>query len=197
MTIRSLLAVVCLVSIVAWAVAQEQLPATRATDISVEEGWYNVQLQPEPAEDYAGRGDLLVAMTHSIEVFEAAHQGGIFVSSCHSRVGEWFCYLKLDAIEVPSEHRVEFRAQFEDALNPQLLQAGVGGCIGGGSGLRYSYLDLALTDVHRAVPIIRQVLASCRAPLRSWLLFYDDELAREWVGVYQQTPEPPMAAAED
>jgi hypothetical protein len=112
-------------------------------------------------------------------------------------MGEWFCYLKLDAMDVPSEHRVEFRAQFEDALNPQLLQAGVGGCIGGGSGLRYSYVDLALTDVNRAIPIIRQVLASCRAPLRSWLLFFDDELAREWVGVYQQTPEPPLATEEE
>ncbi|HEX5105832.1 MAG TPA: hypothetical protein VFV87_18570 [Pirellulaceae bacterium] len=177
--------------------AHEQLPATRAIDISFEEGWYNVQLEPEPAEDYLRRDDLLVASTHAIEVFQAAHSSGIFVSSCHSRMGEYFCYLKLDADEVPSEHRVEFRSQFEDALNPQLLQAGVGGCIGGGSGLRYSYIDLALTDVNRAVPIIRQVLAHHQAPLRSWLLFFDDELAREWVGVYQHTPEPPLPAEEE
>jgi hypothetical protein len=177
--------------------AHEQLPATRAIDISIEEGWYNVQLEPEPAEDYLHRDDLLVASTHAIEVFQAAHSSGIFVSSCHSRMGETFCYLKLDADEVPSEHRVDFRSLFEDALNPQLLQAGVGGCIGGGSGLRYSYIDLALTDVNRAVPIIQQVLAQHQAPQRSWLLFFDDELAREWVGVYQQTPGPLLPAEEE
>jgi hypothetical protein len=177
--------------------AQEQLPTTRAADISVEEGWYNVKLEPDPADDYIGRGDLVVASTHSIEVFEAAHRGGIFVSACHSRLGEYFCYLKLDASQVPREHVVEFRSNFEDALNPQLLQAGVGCCIGGGSGLRYSYIDLALTDVNRAIPIIRQVLAHGRAPLRSWLLFFDDELAHEWVGVYPQSPEPPLPVEEE
>jgi hypothetical protein len=177
--------------------AQEQLPATKAADVSVEDGWYNVKLEPEPAEDYLGRGDLVVASTHSIEVFQAAHTSGIFVSSCHSRIGEYFCYLKLDASEVPTEHVVEFRAQFEDALNPLLLKSGVGGCIGGGSGLRYSYIDLALTDVNRAVPIIRQCLAQGGAPLRSWLLFFDDELAREWVGVYPETPEPPLPPEDE
>ena len=177
--------------------AYEQLPTTRAADISVEEGWHNFKLQPEPAEDYIGKSDLVVGSTRSIEVVQASFASGIFVSSCHSRMGEYFCYLKLDASDVPSEHVVEFRSNFEDALNPQLLQAGVGGCIGGGSGLRYSYIDLALTDVNRAVPIIRQVLAQGRAPLRSWLLFLDDDLAHEWVGVYPQTPEPPLPPEEE
>jgi hypothetical protein len=172
--------------------AHEQLPAMRATDISVQEGWYNAKLEPEPADDYIGRSDMVVASTHAIEVFQAAHGRGIFVSSCHSRMGEYFCYLKLDASDVPTQHVVEFRGNFEDALNPQLLQAGVGGCIGGGSGLRYSYIDMALIDVNRAVPIIRNCLAQGRAPLRSWLLFLDDEFAHEWVGIYPQTPPPPM-----
>jgi hypothetical protein len=65
--------------------------------------------------------------------------------------------------------------------------------IGGGSGLRYAYIDLALLDVKRAVPVIRQVLSDCRAPLRSWLLFHDDDLAAEWIGIYRQTPPPPLA----
>jgi hypothetical protein len=169
----------------------EQLPATRSEDISFEDGWSNVQLEPEPAEDYPARTDLAVASTKAIEQLETHHRGLIFSSACFSRVGEWFCYLKLDASDVPRENIVEFRSLIEDALNPALLQAGVGGCIGGGSGLRYSYIDLALTDISKAVPIIRQVLAAQRAPLRSWLLFFDDDLGREWVGIYQQTPEPP------
>ena len=97
---------------------------------------------------------------------------------------------------MPTEHVVEFRSNFEDTLNPQLLQAGIGGCIGGGSGLRYSYIDLALTDLGGAVPIIRQILAARRAPLRTWLLFLDDDLSREWVGLYAQTPEPPFPPAD-
>ena len=175
---------------------QEQLPAAKMHDISVGDHWSNVELSPEEADDYPSRQDLIIASTPSIELFRAAHGGMIFTSSCHSRFGELFCYLKIDGIDVPRQKFVDFRANFEDALNPVLLQAGVGCCIGGGSGIRYSYIDLALSDVNRAVPIIRQVLAGRRAPLRSWLLFFDDELSREWVGIYATTPEPPMVEKE-
>jgi hypothetical protein len=121
----------------------------------------------------------------------------IFTSSCHSRFGELFCYLKIDGIDVPRERFVEFRSDIEDTLSPALAQAGVGCCIGGGSGIRYSYIDLALTDVNQAIPIIRQVLSARRVPLRAWLLFFDDELSHEWIGIYAQTPEPPMPVEEE
>lgn len=175
---------------------QEQLPPARMHDISVGDDWANVQLEPQEADDYPGRTDLIVASTQSVELFRAAHSSMIFTSSCHSRFGELFCYLKIDVSQVPRENIVEFRSQFEDALNPALEQAGIGCCIGGGSGIRYSYIDLALADVNQAVPIIRQVLAARRAPLRSWLLFFDDELSREWVGIYATTPEPPLPVEE-
>jgi hypothetical protein len=176
---------------------QEQLPERMMQHIEEGQDWGNAQLDPpEAADDYPGRSDLMVASTHSFDLFQAAHSGQIFVSACHSRFGETFCYLKLDASDVPSSKIVEFRSTFEDALNPALVQANAGCCIGGGSGRRYSYIDLALTDVTKAVPIIRQVLGQRRAPARSWLLFFDDELAREWIGVYANTPEPPMPAEE-
>ena len=175
---------------------QDQLPQAKMHDLSVGSEWANIELSPEPADDYSGRSDLLVASTQSVELFRAAHCGMIFTSSCHSRFGEQFCYLKLDGSDVPREKFVDFRSQFEDQLDPALTQPGVGCCVGGGSGLRYSYIDLALTDVNAAIPIIRQVLASQRAPLRSWLLFFDDELSHEWVGIYATTPEPPLPAEE-
>ena len=175
---------------------QEQLPAVRTQDIDVGDQWANAQLSPEPADDYPGRQDLLVASTQHLELFEAAHSHYPFASACHSRVGEIFCYLKIDGEDVPREDFVEFRAVFEEALNPQMIQAGVGCCIGGGSGLQYAYIDLAITDINRAIPGIRQIMAQHRAPLRTWLLFFDDDLAQEWIGIYPQTPPPPMPSED-
>ena len=176
---------------------QDQLPQAGSVDISMEEGWSNVEFRrPEEATDYPDRDDLIVASTHNVDLFQAQHGGGLFTSACHSRFGELFCYLKLDGRAVPRGQFVDFRAGFEDALNPALTQAGVGGCIGGGSGLRYAYIDMALTDVNRAIPIIRQIMTEQRAPLRSWLLFFDDELSREWVGIYPHGPPPPMRAED-
>ncbi|MCU0880329.1 MAG: hypothetical protein MUF06_21370 [Pirellulaceae bacterium] len=176
----------------------DQLPTQKLAEVAKESPeWSSVTLEPEEQrEDYVGRTDLIAATVLDIEMFRAAHTGMIFTSACHSRMGEWFVYLKLDALEVPNEERVDFRAEFEDALDPALLEAGAGCVIGGGSGLRYSYIDLALSNIQQAVPIIRRVLAAGRAPLHSWIQFFDDDLAAEWIGIYAHTP-PPLLSLDD
>jgi hypothetical protein len=177
--------------------ALDQLPEKRMQDVSVGDDWATIKFDPpEAADDYAGRSDLLVASACNVELFEAMHSGSLFTSACHSKMGELFCYLKLDAGDVPKERLVAFRSELEDVLNPALIEANGGCCIGGGSGLRYAYIDLALTDLAKSIPIVRQTLAQHRAPLRSWLLFYDDDMAGEWVGAYAQTPPPPQEAPQ-
>ena len=176
----------------------DQLPSSRATDISVEGQWAGLEFEPpEPASDYPLRSDLVVASTNNCELFQAFHSGQSFTSTCHSKIGETFCYLKLDAAEQSARDIVGFRAKFEEALNPALLEANAGCCIGGGSGLRYAYIDLALADVKRAVPILRKILPEHDASLRSWLLFHDDDLAAEWIGMFRETPPPPQATDDE
>jgi hypothetical protein len=176
----------------------DQLPAARSQHVGGGENWSSIKLDPpEEADDYPGRSDLLVASTHNVELFQGIHGGFPFSSACHSKVNEVFCYLKLDAQQVDKSQIVAFRGRFEDALNQALLQANFGCCIGGGTGLRYSYIDLALTDLARGVPLVRDAMAKLQAPQRSWLLFHDDDLAAEWVGIYPQTPPPPHELAEE
>jgi len=169
----------------------DQLPSKRRHELP--DGTLStLKLQPpEPADDYPLRSDLLLASTSDLELFRAMLSGQPFSSSCHSRLGETFCYLKVDAGEVPWEERINFRAAFEDALRPALESANLGAIVGGGSGHRYAYVDLALAELKRAVPVIRQVLHEHAAPQRTWLLFCDDEYAREWVGMHEETPPPP------
>jgi hypothetical protein len=175
----------------------DQLPSTRTKDISALGQWSGLELEPpEPADDYPDRSDLIVASTNNCELFQAFHSGQSFTSTCHSKIGETFCYLKLDAAELSAGDLVGFRARIEEALNPALLEANAGCCIGGGSGLRYAYIDLALADVKRAVPILRKILPEHHAAVRSWLLFHDDDLAAEWIGIHRETPPPPEAGDE-
>jgi hypothetical protein len=170
----------------------DQLPSAPRQSISQGQNWKSVELEPpEEAEDYEGRSDLVVATIQDVELFEAIHCGLPFSSTCFSKVGETFCYLKLDGADLDSSKIVDFRAGIEEALNPALLAAGAGCVIGGGSGLRYAYIDLALTDVKRATPALRQILAEKNAPPRSWLLFNDDDLSAEWIAMHPETPEPP------
>ncbi|QDU30902.1 hypothetical protein ETAA8_60510 [Anatilimnocola aggregata] len=172
----------------------EQLPAQPWFRVDKQQAnWSNYKLEAERGlQDYPQRSDLVVGSTCCTDVLEAALSGTLFDSRCHSRHNEFFCYLKIDATQVPNSARVEQRANIEDPLDEALQRAGVGGSIGGGSGLLYSYIDLSLTNVNQAVPIIRQVLAQQRAPLRTWLLFLDSQFAHEWAGAYPQTPPPPV-----
>lgn len=139
------------------------------------------------------RHDLYVALSDFPAFFQEAHGRGVFSSRRFSRFGETFCYLKIDTREVPNDEKIAYRDSFERALSAALKPAEVGGCVGFGTGLYYSYIFLALMDVAEALPPLRRVLREMKAPPKSWLLFFDDELAEEWVGVWDETPPPPRA----
>lgn len=83
------------------------------------------------------------------------------------------------------------KAEIEDSLDQALRRENLGAVVGGGTGRRYSYVDLALVDVPRAIPVVRTALQSGKMPKRTWLQFFDSELAREWVGISADSPERP------
>ena len=170
---------------------REALPAsTLLEEISQERAtWSLLQLTPQEREDYPHQTDLLVARTPRLELWQRAHGGGVFSSRRFSRCDETFCFLKIDGRNAVMDF--QDKAAIEDALAPVLAREGLGAVIGGGTGLRYSYIDLALTDVERAIPLIRGTLRAGKIVNRSWLQFFDDSLAAEWVGMWPDTPPPP------
>jgi hypothetical protein len=153
-----------------------------------------LKLKPIPAIDYPRRQDLFVAISSNESLWRAQHEDEFFYSVRYSRHGEVFCYLKIDGTEGLDEDQFPDRASIEDALNAILVPARAGCVIGGGTGLRYSYLDLALTDVNSAVPLITARLRAGKIPRHAWLLFFDAPLAHEWIGMYDHTPAPPEPA---
>jgi hypothetical protein len=86
---------------------------------------------------------------------------------------------------------LKYREPLENAVNARLAAAKLGCVMGGGTGLRYSYVDLALTDLQRGVAAVRDALREQNAPLRTWIQFFDDELSSEWVGIHSDAPPPP------
>jgi hypothetical protein len=179
------------------AATRDQMPAEPMWQRVIADEVTSFQLEPERADEYPGRADLIVASSRLPEPWLHFHHGRIFYSERFSRCGEIFCYLKLDASGWPSKERVERRARIEDPLDEALTAAGVGTVIGGGSGIMYSYIDLLLGDVERALPVIRSVGRRLKAPLRSWLLFWDSEWRDEWLPVWDEAPPPPMVADDE
>lgn len=167
------------------------LPQGRCVDRRDAE-WAMWELRPpQGRNDYPAQSDMLLGKSMYPEMWMATRAPQPFYSDVYSRSGETFCYLKLDGSEGLDEEHFADKGEVEDAIDAALREAGVGCFVGGGTGLRYSYLDLALDDIERGAEIVRGILRGGNIAKRSWLLFHDAELAGEWIGVWGETPRPP------
>jgi hypothetical protein len=168
---------------------RDQLPAAPLLAAELPDTGAVLKGQPDEHDDYPAKADLLVASTMQPKILAAALQDPAFYSERFSRHGERFAYVKIDGRDGPG--KFADRSEMEDALDPVLRQAGAGCVFGGGTGLRYSYIDLALTDVPRAIAAIRPVLQDGGLSRRTWLQFADCEWRDEWLGLWDDTPPPP------
>lgn len=155
--------------------------------------WSSLTCGREAADDYAEQDDLIVAITVMPVMVQNALSNVLFDSQRYSRFGELFCYLKIDGSSGLEHSDFADRSEIEEAINAALRPAGLGSVVGGGTGLRYSYIELALTNVEAAWQSMSVVLSNGRLPKWTWLLFHDAELAAQWYGLYDDTPDPPMS----
>ena len=155
--------------------------------------WMLLRLAPKTnaAADYPGQQDMLVAKTVDFALWRAQHGRRPFHSSRFSRSGEVMVTLKIDGADGLAADGLADKAAIEDAITTALEPRGLGGQVGGGTGLRYSYVDLALTDVTAAMNALRPVLRAGKLPQRTWLQFFDAELADEWIPLWDDAPPPP------
>lgn len=110
-------------------------------------------------------------------VYRALKARPNFHSGRFSRFGETFCYLEL-ANPVPVE--------LLHALGGALIDAGVGTPISLVGRREDTLIDLALIQVDRAMNVMMPVLEAFGA--RGRLLFFDAELAGEWIAVSSADP---------
>ena len=151
-----------------------------------------VELNPKFAEDYAHRYDLRWAHTTAPELWRNAHSDQRLWSGRFSRSEETFCYLKIDRGATESTPRPDHHIRFEAPLDDALRARRYGCVIGAGTGLRYTYIDLALLNMDGALRRLRKLLQHAGVSRRAWLQFFDSSLAGEWIGMWPDSPPPPM-----
>jgi hypothetical protein len=151
--------------------------------------WVLFELEPEPAADFAAQDDLVVCSTRVPELKKCFLRGEPFFSGrfCNSRA--LFVYLKYDSTERTVPARLAERGRFEEAL-ARALSPAQAALVGLGLGLRYSYLDLAVTDADCVRERLLPALRAAEISKRAWLLFCDSELEREHLALYSDSPEP-------
>jgi hypothetical protein len=150
--------------------------------------WFAFELSPEPARDYAAQDDLLFCSTRVPELKKCFLRGEPFFSGRFTASNALFTYLKYDTLETGPEARIAERAKFEDLIKRELRHGQ--GLVGAGVGIRYAYIDLALTDPDCARQSLMPALRALGISKRSWLLFCDSELSSEYLSVYPDSPAP-------
>jgi hypothetical protein len=153
-------------------------------------------LEEQPRPDYPDKSDLFIGTSCYDKLWAAMFDSPNFQSCRFSAHGETFCYLKIDLVEALEPSHFQDRADIEEQLDVALGEAECGVTIGGGSGRRYAYIDLAVTNVEQAMKFIRIVLMRGRIGHRAWLQFCDLDLVHEWIGIYDDTPPPPVPETE-
>ncbi len=155
-----------------------------------EDPWVVLNLKPEKKKDYAFKEDLFVARFVSEALFRAMHEERTtFSAERFSNHGEIFLYLKMDgSSEDLDQELFEDKASIEDAL--ELALNGQGRMIGTGTGLRYSYIDLAVKKLDEAIPVIQNTLQKGKLTKRSWLILHDPDYQNEWIGIWADSPAP-------
>src|SRR5439155_807576 len=104
-------------------------------------------------KDYPGFRDKYRASTLLKDVWLAAHTTSAFYSLRFSRAGEKFCFVKIDMKGQDPDTWLDLRTRLEHQLSAALREEDLGEVWGGGTGLRYLYIDLAVLDVPRGAEV--------------------------------------------
>jgi len=167
----------------------EGLPAVPCWQRDLGTDWVLFELTPEEDSAANAQGDLLLASTCYPELLRCALEGAPFSSLRFSRHGEIFFCLKYQG-QGSSEARLAARGELEDTLDRALGSACAGRVVGGGTGVSYDYVYLALGDANAGLALGSEVARARALPQSSWFLPLDSDLASEWSGVWPEASAP-------
>ncbi|MGI4851855.1 MAG: hypothetical protein ACRYGR_07935 [Janthinobacterium lividum] len=156
--------------------------------------WCVMKSSPIEQIDYSQKNDLYISsfILTKNDLFNALYKDyNNFSSERFSNFNEIFLYLKIDGTSKDlNQDTFIDRVTIEDMLNESLLKDKLGCVIGGSTGLKYSYIDFALTDLTKAIQVMQKILQEGKLTKRSWFLFSDDIYQSEWIGVYNDSLPP-------
>lgn len=150
------------------------------------------ELEPDGKAAYPRQEDMFLGKTVCVPLWENIKSNYSFNSERFSKTGEIFCYIKIYQSDCVQKENIETKSPIEEAVDNVLISSKLGCTIGGGIGLQYTYIDIALVDLDKGIAAIKRVLQERNVPKNSWILFFDSELEAEWIGIWDDSPAPPM-----
>lgn len=144
--------------------------------------WTVLSIKPEKMRPEDPPPERLTWITQHPDVILGTLNNLQFCSENFSAVSELFCFLKSDRTDGQTSLDVEqdSREVFFDALNKELRDQIVGCAFATGIGPVNRFWDMCLTDVEKAVPILKK-LVTLHGLKGAQLYFYDESLRDETI----------------
>jgi hypothetical protein len=141
-------------------------------------------LEVEPVDVASGRrkDDLVLVSTCMPELVRCYLDGSPCASRRFTRGGEQFVFVSYVDDESTFERRVAKRSAIETSLCAAV--AGAGAVTGVGFGVKTTYVDLGLCNLETGLPRLVSKLRDAGAPERTFIHFFDSELADEWLSIW-------------
>ena len=153
-----------------------------AVGTSEREEWTLLEVEPIDACAGTRKDDLVLASTCTPELLRCYLDGSPCASRRFSSRGEHFVFVSYRDDEPSTERRVAKRDVIESALCECVT--GVGTVTGVGLGVRSTYVDVALRNLETGLSRLVSKLRDIDAPARTFIQFFDSELADEWLSIW-------------
>lgn len=131
----------------------------------------------EPEDENFPRSDLFTLLTVAPNLFEEHREAKGDLPDPLVDTGATYLYVAYDSGYAPAGEELETRCEIEEALDAALKAESSGRCIGGGMGLRRTYVDLLIYDGERSMEIIRETLRALGLPGDTALEFFASQAA--------------------
>ena len=145
------------------------------------EDWTLLEIEPMADTSGVRKDDLLLASTCTPELLRCYLDGSPCASRRFSRT-EQFVFVSYEDDESNMQARVARRSAIEAALADCI--AGEGTVTGVGLGAKTTYVDLALCNLETGLPRLVSKLRDVRAPVHTFIQFFDTELGDEWLSIW-------------
>ncbi len=164
--------------------SSDALPSARHAEHADASGeWTLLEVEPvQGSHDTSHKQDLLLASTCTPELLRCYLDDAPCSSKRFATQGEHFVFVSYADERSSIEERVARRAAIEAALVQEL--AGFGRVTGVGLGVKTSYVDVALFNLETGLPRLVSKLRGLDLPARSFIEFFDSELADEWLSIW-------------
>ena len=161
--------------------AAAQAPHVPSVDAASSEDWTLLEIEPMADTSGVRKDDLLLASTCTPELLRCYLDGSPCASRRFSRT-EQFVFVSYPDDEPTMQARVARRSAIEAALADCI--AGEGAVTGVGLGAKTTYVDLALCNLETGLPRLVSKLRDVRAPVHTFIQFFDTELSDEWLSIW-------------